>query len=195
MNLELTGVRAIVSGADSGMSVAIAQALAAEGAIVGDGIESNADTCSVAVAVLPTLPMLSFSTLEDPQPLLDGWCQVEKVVTFFRAVLPGMEAARHGRLILVGPIEAKTMSHREVALERTVGLGLLGMLKALSGEVGPSAITCNAVLIDLDPADPAHREAVVASAAATVCYLASPHAAFLTGLVVGVDAARSGSIF
>ncbi|HTE82840.1 MAG TPA: hypothetical protein VK634_19290, partial [Reyranella sp.] len=143
----------------------------------------------------PTLPMLSFSTLEDPQPLLDGWCQVEKVVTFFRAVLPGMEAARHGRLILVGPIEAKTMSHREVALERTVGLGLLGMLKALSGEVGPSAITCNAVLIDLDPADPAHREAVVASAAATVCYLASPHAAFLTGLVVGVDAARSGSIF
>lgn len=195
MNLELAGTRAIVSGADSGMCLAVAQALAAEGAIVGDRADGDAGNCGVAVAVLPPLPTLSFSTIEDPQPLLDGWRQVEEVVAFFRAVLPGMEAARQGRLILVGPIEAKTMGNREAALERTVGMGLLGMLKALSGEVGPNAVTCNAVLIDHDPADPIYSEAVITSAAATVCYLASPHAAFLTGLVVGVDAARSGSIF
>jgi NAD(P)-dependent dehydrogenase (short-subunit alcohol dehydrogenase family) len=133
--------------------------------------------------------------LDGGAALIDAWHEVEAVVTLFRAALPAMENARYGRLILVGPIEIKTMTGRDAALDRTIGLGLLGMMKALSGEVGPEAITCNSVLVDLDPADPSERDTLIGSAAATVAYLASPHASFLTGLVIGVDRARSGSIF
>jgi NAD(P)-dependent dehydrogenase (short-subunit alcohol dehydrogenase family) len=197
LDLHLADARAIVSGVDDAVGMAVAGALAAEGATVVRHREGAAPApCDIAVAVLPPMAEFALSTLDDADVLLDGWRRVEDIVTLFRSVLPPMEAARHGRLILLGPIEIKTMTGREAAaLDRTIGLGLLGMLKALSGEVGPNAVTCNAVLVDLAPLDASARDAMIASAAATVCYLASPHAAFLTGLVIGVDRARSGSIF
>jgi NAD(P)-dependent dehydrogenase (short-subunit alcohol dehydrogenase family) len=190
VDLLLAGTRTVVAGTGP-VADAVRDALAAEGA----AIQADTAGCAVAVVVLPPQPEGPLTELESADALVEGWQSVEAVVTLFRDALPSMTAARDGRLILVGPIEIKTMTGRQAPLDRIAGLGLLGMMKALSGEVGPDAITCNSVLIDLAPPDPAERAALIASAAAAVSYLASPHANFLTGLVVGVDRARSGSIF
>lgn len=191
MDLGLAGTGATVAGADGALKDVLAAALAAEGAVLGEPQEDPA----IVAMVLPTLPEGPLSTIEDETVLLNAWDWVERTSALFRDRLPAMEARGAGRLLLLGPVEIKSMTGRDAALDRTIGLGLLGLMKALSGEVGPQGITCNSVLLDPVPANPDEVGELIASAAATACYLASPRAAFLTGLVIGVDRARSGSPF
>jgi NAD(P)-dependent dehydrogenase (short-subunit alcohol dehydrogenase family) len=204
MDLELAGRVALVGGASSEAGSAVQAALAAEGAIVEgfDGTsaaEALRETlarrghCDIAVAVLPPLPAGSIFDVGDDETLAAAWDHVVATAELFQSALPGMRDAGWGRLIFVGPIEAKALTEGAGDLVRSVGLAVLGMQKALSGEVGAAGVTCNSVLWDsrggLAVTSP------LEGAAAAVAYLASPHADYMTGVTIAVDGARTGGVY
>jgi 3-oxoacyl-[acyl-carrier protein] reductase len=118
---------------------------------------------------------------------------VAGTAALFQRALPHMKAQRHGRLIVIAPLAAK----RETPgadMDNLVSLGLLGLYKTVSGEVGPWDITANAVLWDDQQAedDPASlRESI----AGTVAYLCSEPAAYITGVAIAVDSGRGPEVF
>lgn len=135
-------------------------------------------------------------------------------------VLPGMIARRHGRIISVissGVIEPIA----NLAMSNAIRPALVGWGKTLAGEVAAHGITVNAVapgriatdrLAELDNANatrlgkdiadvqalarariPAGRYGDPAEFAATVAFLASDKAAFMTGGVIRVDGGQIAS--
>jgi NAD(P)-dependent dehydrogenase (short-subunit alcohol dehydrogenase family) len=156
---------------------------------------TRAGRCDIAVAVLPPLPDGNITAVGDDATLYAAWSHVEATADIFHAALPLMQAENWGRLIFVGPVEAKAFTTRSADLDRAVGLAILGMQKALSGEVGAHAITANSVLWESVP--PAHstRADVLDALGATVAYLASPYADFLTGVTIAVDGAAPRGTF
>jgi len=105
-----------------------------------------------------------------------------------------MKERGSGRLIFVGPVEAKAITGRDADIDRAVGLGVLGMMKAVSGEVGPYGVTVNSLLWDSAPQGEA-RTRILDGLGAGAAYFASPLSNFLTGLAIAVDEGKHGGVF
>ncbi|MDB5454010.1 MAG: hypothetical protein JWO33_2588 [Caulobacteraceae bacterium] len=198
MDMALTGLTAIVANADCEAGEVVARGLVAEGANlrrlsagepVGQGAEAD-----IAILVLPPSPEGLLSDFPDDQALQDAWRHVGAAAELFQSVLPGMTARGSGRLIFVGPIEAKAITGRAADIDRAVGLALLGLVKAISGEVGPAGVTANSLLWDGGQTGEA-RARILDGLGASAAYFASPLSNFLTGLTIAVDEGRYGGVF
>lgn len=185
MDLELAGKTARIANADCPAGRAVAAALAREGAAIAAG-----GACDIAVMVLPPLPEGGALPADGEAVLTEAWEHVVTAAGLFQSSLAEMTEKGWGRLLFAGPIEAKAMTGRAAEIDRAVGLAILGLLKAASGEVGPAGVSCNSVLWDSARGDEA-----MAAMAAAVCYLASPGADFLTGVTIAVDGAAGGGVF
>jgi len=126
-------------------------------------------------------------------------------VTLVGLCLPYLRASGRGRIVAIESTSVKEPI-ANLALSNAVRPGVVGWLKTLAREVGPDGITVNTIapgLIDTErlrslygaggppPASleriPARRVGRPAEIAATVCFLASDGAAFVSGAVVPVD--------
>jgi 3-oxoacyl-[acyl-carrier protein] reductase len=133
------------------------------------------------------------------------------VVRFSRLVIPYMRKAGSGRIINIVSLSIRTLLPGSV-LSTSMRLGVAGMAKLLSDEVGPDHITVNNVapgLIltervrdTLPPHAPGEEEQLLAERAKTipvrrigrpgelgdlVAFLASPLAAYITGATIPID--------
>ncbi len=142
-----------------------------------------------------------------PEP--GALAELEGVVERIRLVTPAMAEAGHGRVVLVA--EASGVPGRTWDdVGAAASWGLVGLARSATREAAGSGITVNVVragVVDTDElralreADPLVAEAVDASVAATplrrlasvdevaatVSYLASDEAGFVTGVVIPVD--------
>jgi 3-oxoacyl-[acyl-carrier protein] reductase len=240
MDLGLEGRTAIVCGASSGMGLAVAEALAGEGADVAmfarrrEVLEREAERIgALAVQGDLTIPQhlerlvqatvgafggidvlvvngggppagtavsLTAEAVDEAVALL-----LTSHVSLVGRCLPHLRASGRGRIVAI-----ESSSVREplanLALSNAVRPGVVGWLKTLARELGPDGITVNTIApgrIDTDrlravygadgpPAAelehvPARRLGTPAEVAAVVAFLASDHAAYVTGAVIPVD--------
>ncbi len=138
--------------------------------------------------------------------------QVEEAVTLLllsavrlvRLCRPALEASGHGRILAITSSAVKEPIDN-LALSSAVRPGLVGWLKLLSRELGPSGITVNAIApgrVDTDrirevypegPTEddlqtiPLRRLGAPREIADVVCFLASDRAAYVTGTTFAVD--------
>ena len=227
-------------GASQGMGLAIAEALAGEGANVAmfarrtDVVEREA--ARIGAFAVPgdltreaDLERLVMSTVEafggidvvvlnggGPPPgpaanvtAADVVAAVELLlVPHVRLVglcLPHLRASGRGRIVAIESTSVKEPI-ANLALSNAVRPGVVGWLKTLSNELAPDGITVNTVapgridterLRALYGADgpppevlaqiPAGRVGSPAEIAATVCFLASEQASYISGTIVPVD--------
>jgi 3-oxoacyl-[acyl-carrier protein] reductase len=120
--------------------------------------------------------------------------------------LPHLRASGRGRIVAIESTSVKEPI-ANLALSNAVRPGVVGWLKTLARELGPDGITVNTIApgrIDTErlrslyggegapPPEliapiPARRLGTAAEIAATVCFLASNQAAYVSGTVVPVD--------
>jgi len=234
MNLGLRGRTAIVCGASSGMGLAIAEALAAEGANVAmfarrrDVLEREADRIgALAVRGDLTVPKDLARLVEQTLDAFGGLdilvnngggppagpaagvadeaieAAVEllllSAVRLTNLCLPHLESSGHGRIVNIESSSVRSPID-QLALSNAVRPGVVGWMKTLAREVGPSGITVNTIApgrIDTErqrsvaPLDmnlvPLRRLGQPSEIASVVCFLASDRAAYVTGAVIPVD--------
>ena len=234
MNLGLRGRTAIVCGASSGMGLAIAEALAAEGANVAmfarrrDVLEREADRIgALAVRGDLTVPKDLARLVEQTLDAFGGLdilvnngggppagpaagvadeaieAAVEllllSAVRLTNLCLPHLESSGHGRIVNIESSSVRSPID-QLALSNAVRPSVVGWMKTLAREVGPSGITVNTIApgrIDTErqrsvaPLDmnlvPLRRLGQPSEIASVVCFLASDRAAYVTGAVIPVD--------
>jgi 3-oxoacyl-[acyl-carrier protein] reductase len=120
-----------------------------------------------------------------------------------KRVLPKMMRARWGRIVVVSSVGAYLGAPGQANYAASKA-GLIGLTRSIAREYGPRGITANVVapgaiatdMLDAMPADrlealgaqvPVGRVGSVEEVAATVAFLASEPAAYITGAVVPVD--------
>jgi hypothetical protein len=205
MDLQLKDRVAVILQAQSPLLDAVSAAFKAEGAHVEQiaagrvseelaSVARRYGRCDIAISLLPDFPASSPANPGWDEDLRSAWDHVGRTAELFRASIPTMLQASWGRCLFIGRTEAKRITGRSGELERCVSLGILGVQKALSGEVGGGGVTCNSVL--WEPADDQSEQAArTASAAAAATYLASPVSDFVTGVVIAVDKGAPGGVF
>jgi len=133
-------------------------------------------------------------------------------VRFSRLVLPAMKEAHWGRIVNIISLSAKSVLGGSV-LSTAGRLGIVGMAKLLSDEVAPFGITVNNVapgtiltdrvrqtalkhstLEQIAQSIPVKRVGQPEELAALVAFLASEHAAYITGATIPVDGGSIRSI-
>jgi NAD(P)-dependent dehydrogenase (short-subunit alcohol dehydrogenase family) len=145
-----------------------------------------------------------------------------KVVGYFRcaqAVAPHMKAGGYGRIVNIGGLTGRS-SH---ALSGLRNVAVVHLTKSLSDQLGPSGITVNTlhpgvvetehihelyekeaakrgitaaeVEADFAARTPIRRILEAAEIAQTICFLASPRAAAITGESLGIDGGLTRGIF
>lgn len=184
MDLGLQGRRVALHGTGV-LADHITALLAAEGAELIDSTGDLHD-CDALVALAPLSPAAPLEAGTD-EATVGAWDHIADLAAKCRAATVGMTERGYGRIVWVGPIDAK-LTRDDVAadLDGLVGLGALGLLKALSGELGPNGITCNSVLWDGQDLE---------AAGTAVLFLASAPSAYVSGTALSVDGGKSGSIF
>ena len=133
-------------------------------------------------------------------------------VRLVRLCRPHLEASGHGRVIAITSSAAKEPIDN-LALSNAIRPGLTGWLKTLARELGPAAVTVNAVApgrIDTDrlkevypdgPTDadlapiPLRRIGSPRELGDVVCFLASDRAAYVTGATIAVDGGLTRGLF
>ncbi len=121
-----------------------------------------------------------------------------------RAVLPGMLAAGWGRVVMVASVTGPVMAMRGEAAYAAAKAGMVGLARALAVDHAAAGVTANAVAPGWiatgsqtgDEArqalsTPAGRSATPAEVAATVGFLCTPGAAYVTGQCLVVDGGNS----
>jgi 3-oxoacyl-[acyl-carrier protein] reductase len=221
MELGLEGRTAIVCGGSSGMGLAVAEALAAEGANVAmfarrrEVLEREADRIgALDVLVLngggpkPAAgASLTAAAVEEAVALL-----LTSHVTLVGHCLPHLRVSGHGRIVAI-----ESSSVREpidnLALSNAVRPGVVGWLKTLARELGPEGVTVNTIApgrIDTDrvrevygedgpsAADlaqiPLRRLGGASEVGAVAAFLASERASYVTGTVIPVDGGLTRSL-
>jgi 3-oxoacyl-[acyl-carrier protein] reductase len=141
--------------------------------------------------------------------------------TLVRAILPGMKAARHGRIINVISTSVK-VPLANLGVSNTIRGAVAQWSKTLANELGPFNITVNNVLPGATSTErltgiiknksaksgvseeaatqemlheiPLRRFAAPEEIAAAICFLTGPSAAYINGINLPVDGGRTGCL-
>lgn len=176
---------------DAGVEAAFADVAAHEGAV----------TLLVNNAGITRDGLLLRMKIEDWQQVIDT--DLTSLYRTSRACLRGMMKARRGRIVNIGSVVGLMGNPGQVNY-CAAKAGLVGFTRALAREVGSRGITVNAVapgFIETDmtaglSADqrgalekqiPLERLGAAADIAATVLFLCSPGASYITGEVINVN--------
>jgi 3-oxoacyl-[acyl-carrier protein] reductase len=191
--IKETGRRAVAIVADSADPVAVREAVEQAVGALGrlDVLVNNA-----GVGILKPFTDAGVDEFD-----LTMAVNVRAAFVAAQAAVPHMSAG--GRIVNIGSNVADRTVFPGFSMYTTSKAALVGLTKALGRELGPRAITVNLVHpgatdTDLNPADgpdaPAQaaltalgRYATPDEVAATVAYLASPEAAYVTGAALTVD--------
>jgi len=240
MDLGISGKRAVVAGASSGLGLACARALAAEGvqvaigsrsaeklaaaadsidgdvvALVGDvstpeGATAWAEAAATALGGVDILvanaggpPPGTFAST--PVDAYAGALDLNllSTVAMCKALVPPMQAAGWGRVVAITSVSVR-QPIGSLILSNTARAGVTGFLKTLALEVAKDGVTVNSALPgthDTDrikslyggDASGAGRDIPVgfigdpADFGATVAFLCSEHARFITGHALPID--------
>lgn len=116
-----------------------------------------------------------------------------------RRVLPGMRAARYGRVVVIGSSAGKTGGGTAAAAYSASKAALMTFAKSIAKEYAGDGIVSNAVapalidtemiadIEDLRPRIPLGRYGRPQEVADVVAFLCSTHASFITGEIVDVN--------
>jgi NAD(P)-dependent dehydrogenase (short-subunit alcohol dehydrogenase family) len=141
----------------------------------------------VVVAAGRVRPGSDLLDITDPDELYAAWADMTTAVDAYRAALPRMLRQKWGRLVWVGSAQARSVDAEADELAAIASLGMLGLNKVVTGEIGSNGITANAVLrgglaTDEDVAD-------------AVAFLCSDGAGYLSGITITVDGGVGSAIF
>ncbi len=188
MDFHLTGKVVSLCGPEAATLAACRQVLEAEGSVIATSTNSNlfpqADVVIAAGGVRPGSDVLE---VKDPEELYAAWSDVTNAVDAYRAALPRMLENQWGRFIWIGSAQAKSVDAETDELAAISTLGILGLNKVVTGEVGSQGITANAVLRGGDATD--------LDVANAVAFLCSEGAAYLSGITITVDGGVGSGIF
>ena len=188
MDLQLKGRLVSVFGPDEGMVAACRRVLLAEGAVMAESSSGDSyPEADVVIAVGGVRPGSDLLEISDPDELYAAWDDVTNAVDAYRAALPRMLDQKWGRFIWVGSAQAKSVDAEADELAAMASLGMLGLHKVITGEVGSNAITANAVLRGGIATDE--------DVANAVTFLCSEGAAYLSGITITVDGGAGSGIF
>jgi len=188
MDLQLKGRVVSVIGPVEGTLAACRRVLEGEGAVIAaaptDHVYPLADIVIAVGGVQPGSDLLDIS---DPDDLYAAWDDMTDAVSAYRAALPRMLENKWGRFVWVGSAQAKSVDAEADELAAMTSLGMLGLNKVITGEVGSNGITANAVL----------RGGVATDedVANAVTFLCSEGAAYLSGITITVDGGVGSGIF
>lgn len=244
MDLGISGKRALVIGGTSGLGLASAQALAAEGVRIAvfarDAGRMDETTSGIAAAhgvpaegfagditrqqdvraladwsrATGGIDILVLNTPRPPSPMRDFLAedederwetayrnQLESALFVLRHLTPLLLDKGWGRLIAITSAGIKNVMPRH-AMSTIFRAGVQMALKQLVDEVGPHGVTVNAIApatvltptfsqfhnLERRIAEmPLRRAGTSGELGATVAFLASQHAGFMTGQVLHLD--------
>lgn len=188
-----SGARAVAAPGDvtdlAAMQALVAEVEAALGPV--DILVSNAGN-SGATRAIPT----PFAEMDprDWKKYVD--INFYAVLNGIHAVLPGMRARRHGRIITI----ASDAGRQGLAMGMSIYSGgkaaAMGFQRSLACEVGPDQITVNTVSLGMIPGDwdlgppkgvPLGRHGVPKDVGPAVVYFASDEACWVTGQILSVN--------
>ena len=188
MDLQLKGRVVSLCGPEESTLAACRQILAAEGAVIAESSHgSDYPLADVVIAIGRVRPGSDLLEVANPDELYETWTDMTNAVDAYRAALPRMLDQQWGRLVWIGSAQARSVDAEADELAAIASLGMLGLNKVVTGEVGSSGITANAVLrgglaSDEDVAD-------------AVTFLCSNGAAYLSGITITVDGGVGSAIF